>query len=200
MIKRLIPSLTGAFAITFVLFLGMNFLIAPADAIRPEVKKHGPIIIGNVSPPTKPLTKIEKPERIDDPVEPIDYPKPTSSTDPDTITIGNNFGTPPPTRGPSGPRSIGLAEGDIQPIRKFAPAYPMNMQKHGIEGYVVVQFTVNKMGAVENVTIIESTNSGFNRATLKAVGQYKYKPRVVDGETLPVYGVMEKVSFQFEQS
>ncbi len=199
MIKKYFTSILGAFTITFLLFLGMNMLIAPDSAEKVQIKQHGPIVIGRVEEATPPPVKVRQPEKIKDEVEPIEWTKPTrKETTSDTITIGIRP-TPVPTD-PIAPKSFGLSEGDIQPIRKFAPTYPRSLASRGVEGYVIVQFTVNKMGAVENVMIVESTNHAFERPSIRAVEKYKYKPRVIDGVSVEVQGVMEKISFEIEES
>jgi len=199
MIKRYSTSVCGAFAITFALFLGMNYLVSPEEAEKPEEKSHPPIIIGTIRDVIEPRKKIEPPEKIIDDVELTQKPRP-----PKDKATKNVINFMPPTRHqpiqPLKPTRIGLANGEIQPLRKFAPAYPRVGVNRGIEGYVVVKFTVNKMGAVENIVIVESTNGIFNDNTISAVEKYKYKPRVIDGEAVEVHGVMEKVSFKIDNS
>ena len=70
------------------------------------------------------------------------------------------------------------------------------MKRRGIEGYVVIKFTITKTGAVENAMIVESTNEGFNRASLRAVEKFKYKPRIIDGVSVEVTNMVEKITFQ----
>lgn len=199
MIKRYSTSILGAFTITFFLFLGMYFLIAPEKADKPEIKGHGPIVLGKIREPLRPDTKIRQPDKIKNTIEKMDLPKlarkDKTST---TIEIGGNIPLMPTDR--ITPRNIGLANGDIQPLRKFAPAYPSRQVSQGIEGYVIVKFTVNKMGAVENIIIVESTNRAFERPSIRAVAKYKYKPRIIDGTSVEVRDVMEKISFELEDS
>ena len=199
MIKRYSASVAGAFAITFSLFLGMNYLVAPERAEKPEVKKYVPFEIGKVREATDIRQKIKMPDRIADPIEPINIPSPHDETTTKNVINPNTYTGPKPTS-KFKPAGIGLSNGDIQPLRKFAPAYPRTQASRGIEGYVIVQFTVNKMGAVENIIIIESTNSGFNKNSMRAVSKYKYKPRVIDGVAVEVHNVMEKISFKLETS
>lgn len=199
MIKRYFASALGAFSITFLIFLGMHFLIAPDNANRPEITEGIKIVMGDVRDPERPTIKDRKPEIIQDVIEPFDMPNLTQKeTKATVIKIGSLV--PPTTTDKINPSGIGLSDGDIQPIRKFAPAYPRSSQSRGIEGYVVVKFTVNKMGAVENIIIVESTHAAFERPSLRAVAKYKYKPRVIDGVAVKVNDIMEKISFKLEDS
>ncbi|PHZ85520.1 energy transducer TonB [Paremcibacter congregatus] len=199
MLTRYFPSAFGALLMTFALFLGMYLLIKPPQMVKPELPMHRPVIIGEVEPAAPPRQKIRKPDIIDNTTEIIDFPPPTTTTEKPTVTIGSSFPLTPPGTGIVAPKMIGLAEGDMQPITKLAPRYPNGPQTKGIEGYVVVRFTVTRTGSVENVEIVESTHSAFERPSLQAVEKYKYKPRVLNGVAVDVLGVMEKVTFQLEE-
>ena len=93
----------------------------------------------------------------------------------------------------------GVTDGDYLPIVKVAPMYPRRAQSRGIEGYVIVEFTVTAAGTVENPVIVEAVPPGiFNRAALQAVLKFKYKPKVIDGRPVPVGGVRNKLTFILE--
>ena len=99
-----------------------------------------------------------------------------------------------------GPRLVGvnngLAEGDYLPIMKVPPEYPNRMLSRGIEGWVLVEFTVDKLGRVQAPRVVDAQpGSGFNVSALRAVMRYKYRPRVVNGETVPVQGVRQRIVF-----
>lgn len=199
MFKKYSTAVSGAFGVTFFLFLGMHYLIAPDVAEKRENKKYTKITLGEVREPDDLRTKIRKPDRPEKEVFDPGDPEPLESDTENTTPFGFPTAKPmPPTY--KGPRRIALADGDMQPIQKFAPAYPRILIGRGIEGYVIVKFTVNKQGGVENIIVIESTHNGFNNASIKAVQKFKYKPRVIDGIAMPTHNVMEKVSFVIEDS
>jgi protein TonB len=95
------------------------------------------------------------------------------------------------------PRS-GFSDGDIVPIARPRPAYPTLAARRGIEGYVVLEYTVTRAGTVEEVAVVESSNSLFNRSALEAVNKFRYKPRIVDGHPVAVQGVRTKIRFELE--
>ena len=71
----------------------------------------------------------------------------------------------------------------------FPPAYPNTALNRGIEGYAVVEFSVNEHGAVFDAFIIESEpNNIFDRASLKAINKFKYKPKQVNGKAVSSTG------------
>lgn len=91
-------------------------------------------------------------------------------------------------------------DGEYLPIVKVAPQYPRRALSRGIEGYVIVEYTVTKQGTVKDPVIIEAKPQGtFDNAAIKSALRYKYKPRVVDGVPIEVPGVRTKITFQLEE-
>ncbi len=78
--------------------------------------------------------------------------------------------------------------------------YPRRALSRGIEGYVIVKFTVTRQGTTRDHVIVESKPKGiFDRAALQAATKFKYKPRVVDGQPIEVPGVLNKITFLIEE-
>ena len=70
----------------------------------------------------------------------------------------------------------------------------------GIEGYVILEYTVTRQGTVKDPVVIEAKPQGtFDRAAIKSALRYKYKPRVVDGEPIEVAGVRTRITFQLSE-
>ena len=91
-------------------------------------------------------------------------------------------------------------DGEYLPIVKVAPIYPRRALSRGIEGYVIVDYTVTKQGTVKDPIIIEGKPEGiFDSAAIKSALRYKYKPRVIDGVPVEVPGVRTKIIFQLEK-
>ena len=90
------------------------------------------------------------------------------------------------------------ADGEYRPILKIPPVYPMEALQRGLEGYVIVQYTVTATGATRDPVVVESTSSIFERAALDSAQWYKYEPRMIDGEAVEVPGVRTKVVFALE--
>ncbi|MCY3883664.1 MAG: energy transducer TonB [Gammaproteobacteria bacterium] len=106
------------------------------------------------------------------------------------------------TQGPSGP-DIGIgdysSDGEYLPIVKVRPQYPRRALQRGIEGYVIVMFTVTENGTVEDPSVFEADPPGiFDRAAMQAALKFKYRPRVVDGVPIRVRGVKNRIIFELE--
>lgn len=95
---------------------------------------------------------------------------------------------------------FGLApsDGEYLPIVKVQPVYPRRALSRGVEGYVIVQFTVTKQGTTRDIIVVESSSGMFESAAIKAASKFKYKPRVVDGQPIEVPGVQNKITFEIE--
>jgi protein TonB len=109
-----------------------------------------------------------------------------------------------PGTGPAG-EGTGDASGagsdtDTIPLVRVNPLYPPRAQARGIEGWVLVEFTVTKQGTTENIVVIDADPKGyFERAATNAVKRYRYKPRVEDGVAVERPGVRLVISFAIEE-
>ena len=92
---------------------------------------------------------------------------------------------------------LSASDGEFLPIVKVAPQYPSRASSRGIEGYVILSYTVTKQGTVLNPVVIEADPPKiFNRAAINSAMRYKYKPRVVDGVPQAVPNVKTRITFQ----
>lgn len=91
---------------------------------------------------------------------------------------------------------VDLTEGDYKLTAGAHPAMPPEARSRGLEGYVDVSLTVTIEGKVKDVVVVSSTNEIFDQAAIDTALQYRYKPRVVDGQPIEVTGVKERISFR----
>ncbi len=95
---------------------------------------------------------------------------------------------------------LSASDGEYLPIVKVAPVYPSRAQSRGIEGWVLLQFTVTETGAVRDPVVLEAEPSGiFDEAAKRAVVKFKYKPRVENGRPIEVPGVQHLITFEIEE-
>jgi len=96
--------------------------------------------------------------------------------------------------------ALSASDGEYLPIVKVAPLYPQSAASRGIEGYVLLEFTVTETGATADPIIIESQPKGvFDTAASKAVLKFKYKPRVENGLPIRVAGVRHVITFKLDK-
>jgi protein TonB len=88
--------------------------------------------------------------------------------------------------------SSGAINREFMPVSRTPPQYPYQATRRRIEGWVRVSFLVTETGSVEDVVLLESEPEGiFDRAAVRAVSKWKFKPRIVDGQ--PVAARAEQV-------
>ncbi|MEO0421878.1 MAG: energy transducer TonB [Pseudomonadota bacterium] len=197
---RLVPSAGLAGAVTFVLVFVMQYLISTGQsAIVTEVPGQ---VLNFVRVPKEEIVEVKptKPQKPPQPETPP--PKITRMRlDPTSTTVALTHSAPVTSGAGVGiTASLGLAaaDGEYLPIIKVAPVYPRRALERGLEGDVIVAFTVTRQGTVRDVSVVESTRPLFNQAAIAAAEKFKYKPRVVNGVPIEVAGVKNRISFRLE--
>ena len=98
------------------------------------------------------------------------------------------------------PSTIAISDGDILPVLKVQPNYPRSAIVNGIEGYVIVEFTVTTTGATRDIKIVSAEPANiFNQSAIRAAEKFKYKPRIIDGEAVEVPGVQNKFTYEITE-
>ncbi len=93
--------------------------------------------------------------------------------------------------------SMASADGDAVPMVRVPPQYPERAAQRGIEGRVLIEFTISKSGSVKDPKVIAFEPSKiFNRAALKAVSQWKYNPKIEDGKPVEQKGIRISIPFR----
>jgi len=83
-----------------------------------------------------------------------------------------------------------------QPEEEIRPLYPLGARIRGEEGVVTIKVSVNVLGQVENIILVESCGfSTLDQAALKAVQSSRFKPALWSDK--PVAGeVVIRINFQ----
>ncbi len=195
-------ALTLAVVMTFIILWAMQTLITGGNNAMTEPPKGNVLDFIRLKKEENIVKKDRKPQKPPKPKEPpppLEQPQ-MQQTPTAQQGINTNFATNIQAKASlSSGLSLGGGDGDYLPIVKVAPIYPRRAQARGIEGYVIVEFTVSKNGAVKNPFVVEAKPEGiFDRAALDAALKFKYKPRVVDGIAVEVAGVQNKISFEID--
>ncbi len=141
-----------------------------------------------------------KPEKPDKPeAPPPDAPVPQTELDAptgDTVAIGPM--TVDASLTGEGFR-LSASDGEYLPIVKVDPVYPSRALSRGIEGWVLLSFTVTENGSVEDPRVLDAKqNSIFDNAASRAVQGVKYKPRVENGKPIRVPNVQHLITFKID--
>ena len=186
----------GAIA-TFLLFMLMQAVIANPEAATDTGVKGRIVDFVRVQEDQEVQVKKRKPK----PPPPVDEPPPSMpkpSLD-SNVSVGMEIGLVDVDVDVDVGGTDYSSDGEYLPIVKVAPIYPRRAQSRGIEGYVLLEFTVTTTGGVRDPGVIEAKPPGvFDRAAINAALKFKYKPKVVNGEPIEVAGVRNLITFQLE--
>jgi protein TonB len=93
--------------------------------------------------------------------------------------------------------SFGNGDGDVRPIVRVEPKYPIEAARKGIEGWVKLAFSINNLGQVINAEVLEADpKRTFDRAALRALRKWKYKAQVIDGKPVTKDGLFVVLDFK----
>jgi protein TonB len=99
--------------------------------------------------------------------------------------------------GGGGAQGDGTGDRDVLPLVRIDPEYPPRAQQQGLEGYVIVEFTISPAGTVKDLRVIESQPAHvFDQAVLNAVRRWRYNPKVENGVAVARPGVQTRLSFR----
>ena len=200
MVRLLVSILLGA-AVTFALFSFMAFLISSGDR-REEEKLDNIIVEVNTTPPK---SAAEQRRRVPPPPPPPPKtpPKPQApEPEVNNQSGGLTFNMPGvqlagANAGISAPGAGFGRDGDATPIVRIEPKYPIQAARDGKEGWVKLSFSINEIGGVEDVTVIDAEPKRiFDKEARRALRKWKYKPKVVDGKPLRQTGLTVQLDFK----
>ncbi|MFT4631213.1 MAG: protein TonB [Candidatus Azotimanducaceae bacterium] len=212
MIVRIGFSVIVGVFVTLALFYLMQALIAGADSAITDDKIGNLVDFVRVKQDQEVQAKDRKPKKP----PPPDEPPPDTPPQNFNVAVDNaGFSMSNVDMSVSvdvGGNGFGISDGDYLPIVKVQPQYPRRALQRGMEGWVIVEFTVTAQGTVKNSLVVsncgwvknarvegdcfDSPNKVFDRAAQQAAEKFKYKPKVVDGEPVETAGVQNKISFQ----
>ena len=188
-----------ALGITFGLFYLMQFLISMGSERGADIRKGQVIEFVRLKRDTATQTRKRELPKKEKPPEPPPPPElqmsQTDAPDPNAMAIA----APDLSTGPdlgSGPSLGAPSDSDSVPLVRVPPQYPIRAAERGIEGWVVLRFTITAAGTVENPTVIDSQPKRiFDRAAKRALKKWKYRPRIVDGVAI---NRVEEVKLSFD--
>ncbi len=86
-----------------------------------------------------------------------------------------------------------------QPVVRLKPVYPAVARMRGLEGAVVLEFTVTADGTTRDVTVVESAPPDvFDEAAVRAVAHWRFRPGLQRKVAVPVR-VRQRVAFELEE-
>jgi len=197
MIARFIIGVPLAAIVTLSLFMLMRILVQPERDLREDVVESVAIDITRAQRNEESNTdrRQERPDVEDQPPPPPPMDTRTERPDLGGLQVGI-----PEIDLNLGGNQVGPIDGEIQPLVRVPPEYPIRAAERGIEGQVCVAFTVTAEGTVENPDVYYSDSNLLNSASVRAIARFRYQPRIVDGQPVPRPNVRFCFDYNLEES
>ena len=84
------------------------------------------------------------------------------------------------------------------PLKQRPPEYPRRLLNRGIEGCVMLSYTVNEKGRIEDTKVEWSTNTSFNKSALESAATYEYSIPEKNGQPASVSDVRTIIVYKIE--
>ena len=86
------------------------------------------------------------------------------------------------------------------PTKSSAPVYPLRAQQRGIEGYIVMGFTITTDGKVRDISVVDAKpENTFVRSAMRAVENLEFPPCVVNGQVTEQAAVSVRYEFKLKR-
>lgn len=85
-------------------------------------------------------------------------------------------------------------------LTQLEPKFPARLARLGREGFTIVNFDIDEQGKVVNPQVLENEGGvEFARASLKALENMRYAPKVVDGQASAQSDVVVKMEYKLNK-
>lgn len=201
MIARFLGAAVLAGGVTFGLFFLMQALILGKEW-EPSEKKGGQISIVRDARESDTQTKRRLPQQVKQEAPP---PPPKmqiqQSSKPQTgLDMGGMISAADMQMGGGPSLGEGAADTDITPLVRVPPQYPPRAAERGVEGWVLMEFTISPAGQPTDVVVVDADpRTIFDRAAIRAVKKWKYRPQIIDGKPTARPGVQTVLRFELEK-
>lgn len=195
-VTHMLIAVPAGIAVTLSVLLVMTILIARLPLDIPEPPNRPPIGFLPVIPQTPPTPAEPVIQRIPPPpTTPTEIPDEYMS---ETVPVAVRVAALRPR--PSATPALG-APGDspLVAMLRVEPTYPPDAAARGLEGHVVVEFTVQADGTTTDVVVVESSSRVFERAAIRAAERFRYRAKTTEGQPQIVYGVRNLFRFRMDE-
>ncbi|MCK6261669.1 energy transducer TonB [Vibrio sp. ZSDE26] len=89
---------------------------------------------------------------------------------------------------------------NAMPLHRVEPTYPARALRRGLEGYVVMHFSIDELGRPTEIEVVEANPPRqFEREAIRALKRWKYQPKVVNDKAVVQQGQSVKLEFKLQK-
>ena len=193
---RYLYALAAAFGVSYLLFALMQYMITRESGTAKGVKEYQMVDFIRMDKNLDVHQKERQKKTLPKPKEQPQIPTPTAlqpqAPKPEAfkmtmpkmnmpIALSKAFSLGDAAFGAGN----GMFDGNVIPLVRVPPRYPMRAKKLRTEGYVKVGFIIDEEGFVESVEVLESEPKGiFDKAAIDAIKRWKFKAKTENGKAL----------------
>ena len=195
-VTHMLIAVPAGIAVTLSVLLIMTSLIArlPFDLREPPDRPTLGFLPEPPAPPVAPTEPIV--ERI--PPPPATPAKVRDDATSEATPVAVRVAALRPGLSPT-PALGAPADSPLVAMLRVEPTYPPDAAARGLEGHVIVEFTVLADGTTADVVVVESSNRVFERAAIKAAERFRYRAKTADGQPRAVPGVRNLFRFRMDE-
>lgn len=170
---------------------------AQSDIQLPDSDVADPSVTDVAMNESLPVLEVERPEPEPEPApepepEPTPQPRPAPEPEPPVASAQSSSqqNRQPAQESGGAPQGAAQPQGggtvSASPTSRVAPSYPMRARRRGQEGFVELEFLIQRDGSVagDSIEVVEARPAGaFERAAREAVTQWRFEPREVPART-----------------
>ncbi len=145
-------------------------------------------------PPVAPAQSLPSQAMAESSLNPIDAPQLTA-LDVQIDTSVTGFALQAPTLS-----QANQLDQQAMPLSRVPPQYPIRALKRNLEGYVVMEFTIDGDGRPKDIVVIDAKPKNiFEREARRALQRWKYQPKRIDGKGVDQLNQRVTIQFNLEQ-
>jgi len=95
---------------------------------------------------------------------------------------------------------VSNAQFEVLPIHRVIPKYPIEMSQKGVSGFADIVFMVDRNGYTRNQGVISYSSREFALAAVEALKQWRFRPLMVNGKPVEVYGQIQRFNFKINDA
>lgn len=194
--SRIVLAIIAGTLATLAILFSMNALIEFGPRVEIDPRQRDELAFLRELEETPPKVEEPLPARLPEPPPLPRSVAPDSQSSASPVRIA--LATPAPASTYDGQVSVAVNDRPLVAVLRVPPDYPPRAATLGIEGYVVIEFTVTTDGTTAGHRVIESSDRIFDAAALRAAERFRFRPRVIDGVPVATHGVRNLFRFEME--
>ncbi len=198
--NKYLPIALFSGTMSFALFAFMAYLVSSDDVSPPIIDDDVTFTIAQTPPDMKvnikPKALPPQPPAPPQPPRVIEDVPPTDIETSYSYTMEKLPQTATSTLLNGGSKII---DAEARPIIRINPKYPMEAAQSGIQGWVQLIFSINEIGEVTDIRILDSQPKRiFDQAAKQALRKWKYEAKKEGGKAIVQENITVQLDFSLE--